>query len=328
MAKSENQKIKPLVLWDILRMYSDEDHPLSTNEIIRLLSEQGIETGRKALYDDISMLNEFGYEVLTQKARSNLYYVVDRKFDTAELRILLDAVAAADFITEKKTKQLTDKIALLAGTHRAKLLTKNIVYSDAVKHSNEKVYYAVDAIDCAIATGKKVSFKYFDLDCHGQRKYRKEGEKYVVNPVSLVFNENKYYLTCYNDKYMNLANYRIDRMDDVEILSELITPAKCREDFNANRHRKQAFSMYCGETEKVTFEVDESALDVIFDKFGEKTKFAYSGDRFKFHANVQISPVFYAWCAQFGDKLRILAPGNVVEGYKAHLQKALSAYGE
>ena len=255
-----------------------------------------------------------------------MYYVVDRKFDTAELRILLDAVTAADFITEKKTKQLTDKIAELAGTHRAKLLTKNIVYSDTAKHSNEKVYYSVDAIDRAIVTGKKVTFKYFDFDCHGQRKYRKNGEKYVVNPVALIFNENKYYLTCYSDKYLNLANYRIDRMDEVDILPEPITPAKCREEFNANKHRKQAFSMYCGETEKVTFEVDESVLDVIFDKFGEKTKFAYSGDRFKFYANVQVSPVFYSWCAQFGNKLKLLAPANVVADYKAFLQNILTSY--
>ena len=323
MPKSENQKIKLVVLWDILRMYSDEEHPLSTNEILRLLAEQGVETGRKALYDDIELLNRFGYEVLTQKARSNLYYVVDRKFDTAELRILLDAVTAADFITEKKTKQLTDKIAELAGTHRAKLLTKNIVYSDAVKHSNEKVYYSVDAIDHAIVTGKKVIFKYFDLDCHGQRKYRKEGEKYVVNPVALVFNENKYYLTCYNHKYMNLSNYRIDRMDEVEISSEPITPAKCREEFNANRHRKQAFSMFVGAVEKVTFEVDETLLDSMFDKFGEKTKMQrIDEDSCAACVTVQISPTFWGWLFQFAGEMQIMEPAYLIDTYRHLLDSA------
>ena len=130
MAKSEHQKVKPLVLLDILRMYSDEEHPLSTNEIIAKLAEYGIETGRKALYDDIESLNAFGYEVMTVKSRSNLYYVADRKFDAAELRILMDAVISADFITEKKTADLTKKIAETAGVHKAKLMTKNIVYSD------------------------------------------------------------------------------------------------------------------------------------------------------------------------------------------------------
>lgn len=86
--------------------------------------------------------------------------------------------------------------------------------------------------------------------------------------------------------------------------------------------------MYCGETEKVTFEVDESALDVVFDKFGEKTKFAYSGERFKFHANVQISPVFFGWCAQLGEKIKILSPENVAGQYKSFLQNILTQYKE
>lgn len=326
MAKSEHQKVKPLVLLDILRMYSDEEHPLSTNEIIAKLAEYGIETGRKALYDDIESLNAFGYEVMTVKSRSNLYYVADRKFDAAELRILMDAVISADFITEKKTADLTKKIAETAGVHKAKLMTKNIVYSDTAKHTNEKVYYSVDAADRAIAEKKKLKFRYFDLDCHGQRKYRKNGDKYTVNPVALIFNENKYYLTCYNDKYLNLSNYRIDRMDDVEVTDEDITPAPCVEDFNVNRHRKQAFSMYCGHTEKVTFAVDGDALDVVFDRFGEKTRFSYFGDKYKFSANVQISPTFYAWCASLGVKLKILSPAFVAEGYEKYLSDIIASY--
>lgn len=321
MAKPENHKIKLVVLLDILRMYSDEENPMSTHAIIERLSEYGIETGRKALYDDINTLNEFGYEILTIKSRSNLYYIVDRSFDAAELKILVDAVQAANFITEKKTKELTNKIAMLAGTHKAKLLTKNIVYSDTAKHSNEKIYYSVDEIDRAIMNKKKIAFTYFELDCHGQRKYRKNGEKYVVNPVSLIFNENKYYLTCYNDKYMNLANYRVDRMDKVEMLPDDITPSACAEDFNAHRHTKQVFSMYTGETEKVTFEVNAKALDVIFDRFGEKTKFAYlNEDTFKFSANVSVSPTFFAWCVGLGKNLRILAPQSVKDEYTKYLK--------
>lgn len=328
MAKSENQKIKLVVLLDILKMYSDEEHPLSTNEIINKLAFYGVETGRKALYDDIETLNRFGYEVITVKSRSNLYYVVDRKFDAAELRILMDAVLSADFITEKKTEELTKKIAEMAGVHKAKLMTKNIVYSDTAKHSNEKVYYSVDAADRAIAAGKKLTFRYFDLDCHGQRKYRKNGDIYTVNPVALIFNENKYYLTCYNDKYMNLSNYRIDRMDNVEMSEEDITPSPCKDNFNVNRHRKQAFSMYCGETEKVTFSVTEDALEVIFDRFGEKTKFAYYGDRYKFSANVQVSPTFYGWCASLGEKIKILSPVKVAEEYREYLKNIVLQYAE
>ena len=328
MAKSEDQKIVILAIRDILRMYSDEEHPMSTRELSERLYEHGIAAGRKIIYEDIELLNKYGYEILTVKSRSNLYYVVDRKFDVAELKILLDTIQTANFITEKKTKELTEKVASLAGFHRAKLLTKNIVYSDMVKHSNEKVYYFVDEIDRAILNGKKVAFLYFDMDCHGQRVYRRNGEKYIVNPVSLIFNENKYYLTCYNDKYKNLSNYRIDRMDKVEITDEPVTPADCALNFNANVHKKQSFSMFIGEkTEKVTFSVSDKILDEIFDRFGEKTKFIKNGDGYyKFSTTINISPTFFGWCAQLGDKIKILAPESVAESYKNYIKRIVSLY--
>lgn len=326
---AKNQKMKLLVLLDTLRMYSDEDNPMSTNEIIDRLAEKGIEATRKAVYEDVRELNAFGYEVLSTRAKSNMYYVVDRKFDEAELRILLDAVASASFISEKKTKELTEKIASLAGAYKAQVLKKNVVYSDAVKHSNEKVYYAVDAVDKAIAEKKKIEFKYFDLDARGQRKYRKDGEKYVVNPVSLIFNENKYYMTGYNDKYLNLANYRIDKMDGVKVTDEDITEADCVKDFNANKHRKQAFSMYIGELQKVTFLVRESKLNVIYDRFGEDTKFTRNmrePNTYSFKATVQVSPSFFAWCASLGTDLEIAAPEQVVFDYKKFLSDILERY--
>lgn len=328
MAKKEDQKIVILAIWDVLRMYSDEDNPMSTRELSERLFEYGIVANRKTIYEDIELLNKYGYEILTVKSRSNMYYVVDRKFDVPELKILLDAIQTANFITEKKTKQLAEKIAALAGFHRAKLLTKNIVYTDTVKHSNEKVFYFIDEIDRAILSGKKVSFLYFDMDCHGQRKYRRNGEKYTVNPVSLIFNENKYYLTCYNDKYKNLSNYRIDKMDKAEITDEPITPADCALNFNANLHKKQLFSMFVGEkTEKVTFSISEDIIDEIFDRFGEKTKFMNNGEgHYKFSAMINISPTFFGWCTQLGGKIKILAPLSVAESYKNYIKNIVNIY--
>lgn len=329
MSKSENQKLKPLVLMEILRMHSDEDHPLSTNKIIQMLSEYGIETGRKALYDDIRLLNSYGYEVLCQKAKTNLYYVVDRKFDVAELRLLMDAVQSANTITEKKTAELTSKIADLAGFNRAQILRKNVVFADTAKHSNESIFYTIDTIDRALNEGKKVSFVYFDLDSHGDRAYRKNGDRYVVNPVAMVFNDGRYYLTAYNDKYLNLSNYRIDRMDKAEMLEETRTPADCVKDFNVNKHRKQAFSMFVGELTRVTFAINKSVLDVIFDKFGEKTKFiAIDENTYKFSAQVQVSKAFFGWLAGLGGNIKIIAPTPVASDYVKYLSEIVSAYNQ
>lgn len=159
-------RIRLVKILEILRQDTDEDNPMPTNTLIKKLAEQGIECDRRTLYRDIQVLNEYGYEVLRTRAISNEYYIVDRSFDIPELRILLDAVQAASFITPKKTEVLIDKIADLAGSHRAEVLKKNIMRFNITKHTNEAIYYNVNEIERAIMEGKKVSFFYFDYNAH------------------------------------------------------------------------------------------------------------------------------------------------------------------
>lgn len=94
-------RIRLVKILEILRQETDEDNPMPTNTLIKKLAEQGIECDRRTLYRDIQVLNDYGYEVLRTRAISNEYYIVDRSFDIPELRILLDAVQAASFITPK-----------------------------------------------------------------------------------------------------------------------------------------------------------------------------------------------------------------------------------
>lgn len=125
MGKENFSKIKLLRIWEILKQDSDENNPLTTNRILEKLSESGIICDRRTLYQDISTLNSYGYEVICKKGQhSNGYYVIDRSFDVPELRILIDAVQAASFISPKKTTELTDKIAALGGSYRADILKR------------------------------------------------------------------------------------------------------------------------------------------------------------------------------------------------------------
>jgi predicted DNA-binding transcriptional regulator YafY len=325
MSTGACQKVKLLKLLEILQLESDEDHPLSTNQIIAKLNEQGIKVARKALYSDIKTLGDFGYEVLMTKNKSNYYYIVDRSFDIAELKILLDAIQAASFITEKKSKILIDKVAALAGSNRAALLKKNITCFDTTKHTNENIYYNVDVIDTSILNGKKVSFEYFDYGINGVRIYRKESERYIVNPIVLVFSDDNYYLVCYNDKYKNISNYRVDRMDKVSEDKDAIEPADCVKGFNIHKHKKQVFSMFLGDVTDIEFMVHKDIIDVVVDKFGEKVKMKKVDEDFAMvYATVQVSPTFYAWCFTFGNKLRIVAPYHVTEEIQARAKEILN----
>ena len=151
MGKENFSKLKLLKIWEILQQESDEKHPISTNQMIERLAEDGIFCDRRTLYKDIAALNSFGYEVICRRGQhSNSYYVEDRSFDMPELRILIDAVQAASFITAKKTAELVDKIAALGGSNRAEILKRNIVEFNTAKHSNESVYYNINSIEDGI----------------------------------------------------------------------------------------------------------------------------------------------------------------------------------
>lgn len=312
---------------EILRSETDETHVISTNELIFRLQEQGIQVERKTIYDDLKTLSEEGYDIVwVKKNHSNAYYLAQRCFDMAELRILLDAVQAASFITSKKTKVLVDKIAEQAGNHKADLLKRNITYFDTLKHSNEKIYYSIDALNEAIIARKQISFLYFSHSADGERIYKRDGERYILNPIVMTFSQNNYYLTAYSDKYKDIANYRIDRMDKVEVLEERNTLPE-QKLLSYAQNPLKTFAMFIGKEKRVTLRADNALVEQMRDKFGEKIKMLkYDETSFSITTTLQISPTFFAWCFTFGDRLQIVEPEEIVEQYREMLLDAGKSY--
>ena len=95
MNQDHAKKIAIVKIWEILSKETDENHPMPSKLLLEKLKSDGIEINRNTLYSNISLLNEFGYEILCHRGVSNEYYVVDRSFDNPEVQILMDAVQAA-----------------------------------------------------------------------------------------------------------------------------------------------------------------------------------------------------------------------------------------
>lgn len=319
MKQEKAYKIKLVKILEILQQDSDEDHYIETSEILNKLFEMGIKCDRRTLYNDIAVLNEYGYEVLCEKqaGKSNRYCVADRGFDVPELRILIDAINAASFVTPKKSEKLIDKIAVLGGSHRAELLKRNITWLNIAKHTNEQIYYTIDKLDRAISESKKVSFYYFKYDAQGNKVYRKDKKRYIENPYALVFSNEKYYLVSYNQKHDSILHYRVDRMDSVTIedINRILPPRDI--EFDLTAHMNQVFDMFKGEEKAVTINIDDNLIDVVRDKFGESIKFEDLGNgRCRTTIRVQVSPLFYSWCCSFPNRMEIVAPLEVVGGMK------------
>lgn len=333
MNADNRRSIRLLRIWEMLSSDSDEDNPLGTEEIRRRLAKYDIDCDRRTLYNDIECLQEAGYEIFCIRSRSNQYYVVDRKFSVPEILIVMDAVQAASFITEKKTHELINKIGALAGTKRGEVLQKNVVQFSTVKSENESIYYTVNEICQAIVNKKQVGFNYFDYDEHFKRAYRMDKQDnskkkyYVVNPIATVFSNDNYYMFCYDDKHGNVAQYRVDRMSNVSALLSDITPNPEVEAIDISEYKKQLFGMFGGEETEVRIEASKDLIDVIKDKFGSNVKFIkINEDMVWFDVHVRVSPTFIAWCVSFGDQLRLVSPKEIVWKVKDYIKELSTMY--
>ena len=327
-------KIRLLRVWEILKKETDEDHPMGTTAIINRLESEGLKCNRATLYADIALLNKFGYEILCNRSISNEYFVVNRDFDIPEIQILIDAVQAASFVTEKKTPVLVDKLAQLAGTKRAVVLKKNIVEFTTVKGHNEAIYYSINEITNAITEKKKLAFYYFDYGVGKKKIYRMrtsvpdERRRYVVNPIATAFHDDKYYLLCYSDKHLTLTQYRIDRMESVAMLDEAITPNDTLKKADIIKHKRSLFDMYGGEKEQIRFEADISVLDTIYDRFGDNVEVLPCGENTALcKIEVQVGKPLLTWFIGFGKALKVQSPESVIDKIKQLVSEASENYG-
>ncbi|MBR4727658.1 MAG: WYL domain-containing protein [Clostridia bacterium] len=325
--QSNRQKIKLVRLLEILQRESDEMHPLRKEQICERLNDYGISCNTKTLARDLRLLNSCGYEIMqVMDGHEKIYYVADRSFSVPELKILIDAVEAATFITEKKTGEMIEKIASLGGSNRARLLTDNRVLFNARKHSNESIYYNVNALEDAIAGKHTASFRYFDLNEAHERIYRKEKQRYVVEPLALVYLNDNYYLMCYSSKYQNLCNYRVDRMDQVQAEDESISEEAAAQLPDLAAYTEQVFKMYGGRRETVTLRFGESLIAPVYDKFGEDLVLTrVNADALEATLDVEISPPFWGWLFQFAGEMTVIAPQSLADEYASRALSVMRA---
>lgn len=319
--KNAHQRLKILYLYKILLEMTDEQHPLSMPEIISQLELYGITAARKALYEDLEALRAYGLDIVTVKGNTSGYYVASRDFELPELKLLADAVSSSRFLTERKSAQLIKKIEQLSSIHEAKQLQRQVYVANRVKSMNERIYINVDVINRAIDEGKQIRFSYFDYDLNKKKRYR--SGKRTCHPYALAWDDERYYLIAYYEKYDNISNFRIDRMESVEILN---APIKAKpKDFVVAEYMNSTFSMFSGEKQSVKLRFHNELVNAVLDRFGKDVSLMVDGDEhFAVRVNVKPTKTFFGWLFQFGDMAEIVEPYEVKEKYIEQLKSVLA----
>lgn len=311
-------KSRTLLVFKYLWESTDEAHTAYLEQIKDYLERCGLSRpDSRPIKNDIDQLIALGADIVVDRRVQNRYFVATRHFDTAEVKLLIDAVQSSRFITPKKSRTLIAKLSTFVEPSQKQLLNRQLYVDCRAKADNEAVLRVVDHIHTAIADGRKVTVRYFDYTPTKEKVHRHAGALYTVSPYAMLWNSDQYYIVGFSDARQLMAIYRIDRLN---ITAEAAAPRP--HDFRISDYFAPAFSMFSGEECEVELLCENKLMSSIIDRFGESVRTEITDERhFKATASVVLSDNFYDWVFASSGKMRLLNPTEAVRGFREILEK-------
>jgi len=328
MPKHPNQKVKLLCILDMLKKKTDFNHSITMEDILEELQKKHeIQAERKSIYDDMNCLRDFGYDIVKVKSKTTGYALADRRFQLAELKLLVDAVQASKFITQRKSNELIKKLANMTSRYEAKELEREVYVKNRVKTMNESIYYNVDGLHEAINNNKQISFLYKKWNINKELKSKRDGKKYFVSPWELTWDDENYYLVAYEEESDLIKHYRVDKMTKIEMLKDERVGKQHFKNFNIAEYSKRTFGMFGGKAEGVQIRFSNEIIGPIIDRFGKDIKISKTNaDYFDIKLEIVVSNQFFGWLAGLGPNVKIIKPASVVKRHKEYLEMLLEEY--
>lgn len=331
MAKKANQKLKLIYTLDILKKYSDEEHPLNAVDIVEKLDLLGITAERKSVYDDIFQLENYGCDIIKTTLPKTGWFVGDREFEIPEIYLLCDAVRSAKFISAKKTRELLSKLNGMLSVHQAKKRENGVYFTATEKSGNEEIYYNIDKISSAIEKKVQIKIIYSNREFDSSRRIIREGKEMVINPYALCWQDDHYYLIGNYIKYDNLLHLRLDRINSVEItenpLRHFSEVSEYKDFFDTPDYTNKLFGMYSGELCDIELKCNKKITEQVLDRFGEDIFTSkVTKDSFVIKVKACLSDALVTWIINYGENLTVLKPENLKEMIKNRALKVLENY--
>lgn len=319
MPRGERQKQKLLRLAQIMLQLSDENHPLSAATLIEKLREYGISAERKSIYDDMNTLMECGWDIENRRGPGGGYFLISRRFEPAELRMLANAVQSSSFLTERMAAELIEKLSGLTSSYEAKNLKRELFVAQRIQTMNQSIYETVDILNHALLQRRQVSFVAVQWTVNTDDRAVKEpqngGEPIIISPWRLFYEHERYYLAAYEEKQKQVQQYGLEDMREIKILQqERIGEHEFQKTILANEQSQQMLTVRC----------QEASIDAICERFGDQVKFCKQQDNayiatFPTAVNAEL---FGYLCAKTPN-VQILQPTEAAQKYRAHLSAVL-----
>lgn len=325
MSRGTNQKFKFTYLMQVMLEKTDDEHSLTLNQILEELDKYGVTAERKSIYTDFQDMEKFGIEVIKEQiGRETYYHVGVREFELAEVKLLIDAIQCAKFITERKSRELIKKIKSFVSEYQANQIQRQVFVHGRIKTMNESIYYIVDEIHNAIEHNKKIKFRYFSWQPDKSQYILNKGEWFVVSPWALTWDDEYYYMVGYDDYSKTIKHYRVDKMLKPHATNEKREGAEESKDLDMAAYSKATFGMYGGEKKRVKIHLHNKMVGVFIDRFGKDITFRPIDEKHsELNVDVYISPQFFGWIFGLGKDVQIVGPEEVAEEMKERARTVL-----
>lgn len=321
-------KLKMLYLAKIFTYDTDDDHKLTLQQIIDKLGEHDIKADRKTLYQDFELLRQYGFDIINEQIGHNTFYHLGaRNFELPELKLLVDSVQAAKFITDRKSRELIRKLENLTSRYQAQQLHRQVLISGRVKAMNESIYYNIDKIHEAINGDLQIVFQYCQWNVNKEMKPRRKGQWYQVSPWALCWDNENYYLVAFDADANKIKHYRVDKMQKIASTEETRVGKEQFSEFDIGKYAKSVFGMFTGDETEVILQGENSMIGVLIDRFGKDVPLSVvDEDHFEAKVRVALSPQFLGWVIALGRCIRIAGPEDVVERMREEIRRLHGQY--
>lgn len=325
MDSLENKKLALLRIYQILYKYSDCDHPLRQEDLIKLLDDEyGIPLERKAIGRNLALLKDAGFDI---ESCHNGSWLNEREFTDAELRVLIDGVLSSKYISEKYSKDLINKLCGLSNKYFKSHVRHIYSVGEWDKSENQQLFYNIELIDDAIEHGKQVKFDY---NKYGIDKKMHKTKTHNASPYQLVLHNQRYYLMAQNDFWKNLAYYRVDRITNMEITDKKTVPITEIDGYKDGINYKELATalpyMFTDKPEWVEFIAEKYITDQIIDWFGRDIRIDdINEEQIKVTVKVSLNAMEH-WAKQYAPHVTVTSPPSLVQTIKEEMQKAVEKY--
>ena len=308
---------------------TDEDHPITTGQILSQLNSIGVDCDRKSVLRDIQFLTDYGMDILACHDNKKGFFLAGREFEDWELKILIDAVHSANFLTKKQTDTLVRKVSEMASTDSAKMLSTVPASPSPIKIGKGETSAVIDMILKAIRKKRKVHFLYTYTGGDLATKYRHSMKTEPVSPYALIWQHDKYYLIGNWSGASPFSYYRLDRIHGLELLDEPAVPLESLlpdGERGLRTYIDENIYATSGKRVRIVLEGSEDMTDTVLDAFGDNADIRWDGKNIRCTIKTNENKGLYRWLMQYAGSLKVISPKHIQEGVKQRLKAALTVY--